>query len=192
MITGKQLAKLLGITPQAVNHARLDGRITPEEKRGREYYYDPDRALADYHNHTKQPKATNAPAPKFDIDWDEAEDDEPLIDENGIYTDSNGNKKKRRSVLDVPSKFWTAHQAQNAKAIFDAQLKQLELDKEARKYLPTKEVESEVLRIVTEFSRALVALPTKLKQKIDKLEPRDLEVIKEICSEIMSNCESKL
>lgn len=188
MVNSRELAKILGITVQAVNLARQEGRITPAEKRGREFVYDPDRALAEYHNNTAQPKASSAPPPQFDTDWDE-DDGDPVIDENGFYKDSRGVKKKKRSVLDIPFKFWNTHQAQNAKAIFDAQTKQRELDILSKKYLPTQEVEAEMLRVVTEFSRALVALQSKLKQKIDKLDARDIEIIKETCEEILAECE---
>lgn len=174
MINSKRLAEALGITVQAVNLARAEGRVTPIKKLGKEFMYNLEKAVEEYHSKTRQPKSSSG---SF---HGPSDPDDP---------DHGG---ERKSVLDKEPKMWSTQEAYNAKAIFDAQLKQLELDKESKKYLPTKEVEAEVLRIVTQFSRALVGLPTKLKQKIDKLDARDLELIKELCTDIVSECESEL
>ena len=174
IINAKELAARLGISEQAVNQARKDGRITATGKVGREFNYDGDQAEQDYFANTRQPKSKRFERGDFDSGL------------GGQDTEVGG------SVLDIAPRFWNIQQAQNAKAIFDAELKKLELDKEAGKYLPTTEVEKEIMRISSEFSRALVAMPSKLKQKIEKLEASDLEIIKDFCTEIVENIASKI
>lgn len=194
MVNSKGLADAIGVSIQSINLARKNGRITPIKKEGREYFYEIEEAKKQYFENTRQPKIKTLTKDGY-LSQEENEDFVNIEKVRKIKPkedDCFSYGKPKTSVLDKESKFWSTQEAINAKYIYDALLKKQEYDTEVKKLLSAKIVEDEILRITREFTRALVVLPSKLKQKIDKLDDDDIEIIKEACAEIVSNCESKL
>lgn len=183
-----ELAKTLGITQNALRKAMSEGRITAFTKGAKGYEFDRELAVAEYEMNTIRNLSSNS---RFQDDEDGGdfrfsggEDDEDDFDpETG---------KKKKSVLDIEPKFWTANQALQAKTIYSALKTKHELEVQEGKFYRKAEADSEFNRIASTFARGLIAFPTKIKQKIPDITDEHIKILKQLCDDLASECESKL
>lgn len=175
----KDLAKELGISQGAVRNAMNEGRITAFLKNKSGYEFDRELAVAEYEMNTIRNLSSNSRFENPDPDEAEGEIDE----ETG---------KKKKSVLDKDPKFWTANEAVQAKNIFSALKVRLELEVAEGKFYRKDEADREFNRISSTFARGLIALPTKIKQKIPDISDDQVKLIKQLCADLATECESKL
>ncbi|MGZ3742722.1 MAG: hypothetical protein ACXVB1_00225 [Pseudobdellovibrionaceae bacterium] len=161
-------AKHLGISQNALRAAMADGRITAFVKGKRGYEFDPVIAEEEYEQNTNHALSSNS----------------RLSEDPGDLAE--------KSVLDIEPKNWTGNQALQAKTIYSALKVKHELEVMQGKFYEKKAVDDEIVRIGTTFSRGLMSLPTRVKQKIPEITVEGLELLKQICSEISDECDSKL
>lgn len=172
----KELSKNLGITISAVRKAMADGRIETYKKNGKAYVFDIDLATQEYELNTQQNLSSNK---MFDDDQDDRTTGLREFDQES-------------SVLDIDPKFWTANQAIQAKTIYSALKTKHELDVAKGKFYLKTEADSEFMRISTVFSRGLIQLPSKIRQRIPDLTDEQIKLIRELCNDISSECANKL
>lgn len=173
MVNLRDFAKALGIKPNAVRAAMVDGRISSFEKTKKGYQFDLDRALNEYEENTNRSLSSNTR-------FDEESDTVPF--------ESDGS----RSVLDKDPKFWNVNEALQAKTIFSALKVKHELEVQQGKFYSKDEADREINRIATTFARGLRSMPTRIKQKIPDLTFDNLKVIEDLATELITECESKL
>ncbi len=179
----KELAKKIGISIGAVRKAIADGRITTFIKNSKGYEFDIDLAAQEYELNTNPSLSSNS---SFFAD---DEDDEKYDSEISPPSDEPDPEKY---FMDRDPRGWNINQASQAFAIFKALKMRHELDVTKGKYYPKKDADQELDRIVNTFTRSLIQLPSKIKQKIPILSDREISLIKNLCQELSEELKRKI
>lgn len=173
----RELARKIGITENALRKAIYEGRITTDSyaknKRG-VYEFDEEAAVFEYESNTSRALSSNS---RFDEDEEETDLDSQI---------------KKKSVLDKDPKTWSYNDAIQARAIYAALKAKHEMEVTQGKFYEKAEADREFLRIATTFARGLVAIPSKIKQKIPDITDKQMGFIKDICELLAKECEKKL
>lgn len=172
----KDFAKQCRISKNAVIKAIDEGRISSFKKIKGQYVFDPDRAFQEYVDNTNRHLSRNDIFD--DINNDDSDDD--VFSSNGA------------SVLDIEPKKWNVAQALQAKTIYQALKVKHDLDVQQGKFFTKEETEEEILRITNIFSKGLLSLPIKLKQKFSDIDDSIYSELRKLCDDLGKEVERKL